>query len=70
VCISILTTALLFGANFLFQKYVIKEINKRKLSTLAVFDFSVLLILSVSAVLNYYIGISGEIDHYHKIVSP
>jgi len=35
MCISILTTALLFGVNFLYQKYVIKEVKKSRLAFLA-----------------------------------
>jgi hypothetical protein len=68
--LSILATLLLLGVNFFYQKYILKEVNKRTLSMLAVIDFLLLLLLSVSAIFNYYVGISGEIDYYHKIVSP
>ena len=66
ISISILVTAILFCINYLFQKYILKKIEKKTLSILAVIDFFILLLLSVLAIFNYYIAISGEIDSYHN----
>ncbi len=65
ISISILVTAILFCINYLFQKYILKKIQKKTLLILTVIDFSILLLLSALAIFNYYIAISGEIDRYH-----
>lgn len=64
--ISILTTAILFCINYLFQKYILKKIEKKTLLVLSVIDFTILLLLSALSIFNYYIAISGEIDSYHN----
>ncbi len=65
VGISFLISTILLAVNYLYQKYILKKIEKNILIFLTVIDFSLLLILSVLAIFNYYIALSGEIDSYH-----
>lgn len=65
--ISILVSAILMLVNYLFQKYILKTIEKRTLLVLALLDFALLLLLSALAIFNYYIGISAEVRSYHSL---
>lgn len=66
ISISLVVTVVFVALNRMYVKFILKKVDSRFLFFLGITDFALLVILSFSTVLNYYLAIYDEINSFYR----